>query len=84
MSWCSVSHEILSLGLCIGGPIKESDKKLMPSNLLTKVKNYSFLKRLQLELIPVRSEDHLSCFVDELAKQNSFQREISKFASKSA
>lgn len=54
----------------------------MPNNLLTKVKNYSILKLLQLESIPVRSEDHSSCFVDELARQNYFQREISKFTSK--
>lgn len=53
----------------------------MPDSLLTKVKNYSLLKLLWLTLIPMMSEDHSSWLVDKLAKQNSFQREISKFAS---
>lgn len=55
----------------------------MPNSLLTKVKNCSLLKLLRLKLIPVMSEDHLSWLVHKLAKQNYFQREMSKFASKS-
>lgn len=43
------SHKILSPGLCIERPVKEFDTKLMPNNLMTEVKNHSFLKLLHLD-----------------------------------